>query len=264
MSVGSHTEWFTVRGYEVNEDNRLKLQCLSDYLQEAAGVHAAHLGLSLERLQAEGVTWVLSRFQFAPEYMPLAGTRLAVETWPVGVEGLQYRRDFRVVGEDGTLVARAVSHWVVVNFSTRRVGRVPAFIAEIALDNAETVMDLSRAKLPALAREEETCRFTVRLADMDRNRHVNNVRYMDWILESVPDSVRDGRVPVFLEMSYKAESLRRDVVSARIRPDAVDGEREDCGNCAGEESASFCHALVRDGDDRELVRGRSIWRVPGA
>lgn len=252
MSAGSYTERFTVRGYEVDTDGRLKPQCLSDYLQEAAGVHAFRLGVSMETLQAAGVTWVLSRLQLALEHMPCAGTSLDVETWPVGVEGLQFRRDFRVTDDGGRLLARAVSHWVVVDLTTRRVGKIPSFIAGIALDNAETVMDVSRSRLPALEKDDESCRFTARLADMDRNRHVNNVRYMDWVLESVPDSVRGNGVPSRLEMAFKAESLRGDTVSARIRPGGQAGA--DAGR-----GVLFFHSLVREEDGRELVRASSVW-----
>jgi acyl-ACP thioesterase len=255
VSVGSYGEWFTVRGYEVDENNLLKIQCLSDYLQEAAGIHAAMLGLSIERLQAANLTWVLSRLQFAPETMPAAASRVRVETWPVGVEGVQFRRDFRVTSERGERVARAVSHWVAVNLTTRRVGRVPGFIAAVALGTAETVMDEVRGKPPAPDRGDERCRFTARLADMDRNRHVNNVRYMDWMLESLPDATRAAAPPVFLDMLFKAEAVRGDIVSARVR------EEEAADAFPG--AAVYGHTLVREAGDRELVRGRSVWKKMG-
>ncbi len=219
-------------------------------MEEAAGNHAAKLGLSIERLYSEGVAWVLSRIQVAPEKLPAINGRISVETWPVAVEGLQYRRDFIVRNEDGSIAARAITHWVVVTMQTRRVGRVPAFIAEVALDNTTTAMQDGKIRPPALEEADEACRFRARLADIDRNKHVNNVRYMDWVFESAPDAVREARNLRRLELSFKAEAFYNDAVSARTR--ALPEEKSANGDI-------FAHSLVRVGDGKELVRACSVW-----
>lgn len=247
MTVAPHTEWFTVYTFQEDQNGTARVQALCDYMQEAAGNHAAALGVSMERLHAEGAAWVLARMRVAPVSLPAAHERIQVETWPVGVEGLQFRRDFIVRREDGTVLARAVSHWVVVSLETRKAGRIPDFIAGVALDNAATAMDDSKSRLPETGEEWETCTFRARLADVDRNHHVNNVRYMEWIMESVPEEVRGRMRLADLEITFRAESFRNDMVSARTMPD-------------GRENA-FTHSLVRVSDGKELVRARSLWHI---
>lgn len=247
MTVAPHTEWFTVYTFQEDQNGTARVQALCDYMQEAAGNHAAALGVSIDRLYADGLAWVLARMRVAPVSLPSVHERIQVETWPVGVEGLQFRRDFIVRGEDGAVLARAVSHWVVVSLETRKVGRIPAFIAAIALDNAATAMDDAKSRLPEVGEEWERCTFRARLADVDRNHHVNNVRYMEWILESVPEAVRDTMRLADLEVSFRAESFRNDVIAARTMPD-------------GRENG-FAHSLVRAADGRELVRARSLWHI---
>jgi acyl-ACP thioesterase len=217
-------------------------------MQEAAGNHAAKLGVSVERLHAEGLAWVLARMRIVPVSLPSAHERIRVETWPVGVEGVQFRRDFIVRGEDDTVLARAVSHWVVVSLDTRKVGRIPAFIAELALDNAMKAMDDGKSRLAEVGGDHEACSFRARLADVDRNRHVNNVRYLEWVLESVPDDARGRMRLADLEIVFRAESFWNDVVASRIMPE----ERGD----------AFAHSLVRKADGRELVRARTLWVTP--
>lgn len=249
MAVGPYTESFTVRGYEVGADSVLTVQNLSNYFQEAAGLHAASLDVSLERLQSEGISWVLSRLNIGVNGLPRAGESLSVETWPVCIEGLQFRRDFVARTADGAVAAAGVSRWLVVNLSTRRIVRIPAFISGMDLENPRTAMEDADAKLPDLSGEEEALRVRVRLADMDRNRHVNNVRYADWILEATPGAVRESCALRGLDLSFRAESLHGDTVIVRTR-------REEGENGA----VGFNYGLFRTGDDKELVRGRALWQ----
>lgn len=247
MTVAPHREWFTIYTFQEGQDGTARVQALCDYMQEAAGNHAAALGVSMDRLYAEGLAWVLARMRVAPVSLPSVHERIQVETWPVGVEGLQFRRDFIVRREDGTVLARAVSHWVVVSLETRKVGRIPAFIAGVALDNAATAMDDNKSRLSEAGGEWETCTFRARLADVDRNHHVNNVRYLEWILESVPEEVRGRMRLADMEVMFRAESFWKDMVSARTMP--------------GEEDDTFAHSLVREADGKELVRARSLWHI---
>ena len=250
MSVAPHTEWFTIYTFQEDERCTATVQTLCDYMQEAAGNHAAALGVSIERLHEEGVAWVLARMRVTPVSLPAVHERIQVETWPVGVEGLQFRRDFIVRREDGSVIARAVSHWVVVSLETRKIGRIPAFIAEVALDNTATAMEDAKARLPEAGEAFAAASFRARLADVDRNHHVNNVRYMEWIIESVPEDVRNQTALADLEVMYRAESFWKDGISVRTMPVEAPGEA----------TRAFIHSLVREGDGKELVRARSLWR----
>ena len=253
--VTPHKEWFTIYTFQEDEKGMSRVQALCEYMQEAAGNHAAKLGLSIEKLHSEGVAWVLARMRIVPVSLPAVHARIEVETWPVGVEGLQYRRDYVVRDEWGSIIVRAVSNWVVVSLDTRKVGRVPAFIAEFSLDNTTTAMeDDGRRRLPEADKKHAACAFRARLADVDRNHHVNNVRYMEWILESVPESVRQNAALADLEITFRAESYRGDRIIALATPHAEEGTDVAQG------SRVFIHSLVREGDNKELVRARSIWQ----
>ena len=245
-----YTEQFKIYTFQEDVTGTATVQSLCEYMQEAAGNHAALLGLSIEKLHSEGVAWVLARMRVAPERLPKVHDTVEVTTWPVGVEGLQYRRDFIMRDANGNVLLRAVSHWVVVSLATRKVGRVPAFIAEVALDNAETVMHDAKRRFPEVAENHETWVFTARLSDIDRNLHVNNVRYMDWIFESVPENVRKESVLADIEIMYKAESYPGDIVSARTMENSAQSP----------DDTAFCHSLVRETDAKELVRAQSVWK----
>lgn len=256
MAVTPYTERFTIYTFQEDATGAATVQSLCDYMQEAAGNHAALLGVSIEKLHSEGAAWVLARMRVVPEKLPRVHDAITVTTWPVGVEGLQYRRDFLVRDGAGNTLARAVSHWVVVSFATRKVGRIPAFIAGIPLNNAQTVMRDEKRRLPEVAGGNEAAVFTARLSDIDRNLHVNNVRYMDWIVESVPSAVRETSSLADIEIVYKAEACHGDTIVART----AEAPGENDASLLSSAGKTFNHSLAREADARELARAQSVWR----
>ncbi|MDL2307451.1 acyl-ACP thioesterase [Desulfovibrio sp. OttesenSCG-928-C06] len=242
------TEKFKIRGYEVGPDERVPVQSLCGYMEEAASLHATELGFSVESLHSRGLAWALARMQMEVYELPGVDVDVFVKTWPVLVEKLQYRRDFHIYGEyDGRVVdfARAVSDWVVINLESRRVERMPSFIEGLQPENPEYVLEKEKLRIAGQEDAPELVSFRVRKADIDRNRHVNNVRFLDWILESVPDELSSaGRLAGF-QVMYRAEAVYGDTVLAR-------GSRDGDG--------VFLHGLFRESDGQELVRAKSIWR----
>lgn len=249
-----HKEVFSVRGYEVDSSNHATVQTLCQYLQESAGKHAGKLGVSLESLQAKGFSWAISRMQIAVSALPSAGEQVAVETWPVNVERLSSRRDFRITGKNGCLLARAISHWVVINLATRRLARMQGLIDLESMTIPQEVMDNSGLRLDTVAQEHERAAFKVRLYDIDRNQHVNNARYLDWVCESIPTLTRNTATLRYVELLFKAEALYGDEVTVRSLQTVHDDQ--DTDNI----EQVFSHSLHRMSDQRELVRACSIWK----
>ena len=250
MQAQPYAETFAVRAYEVDPAGRVTVQNLCNYMQEVAAVHAAQLGLPFERMRREQLAWVLARLQITLEkQLPAAGEHVTVETWPSRIEGLQFRRDFIASRADGTVAARGISHWVVVNYVTRRLVRIPEFIAKDKLMCDREAMPDSALRFPQPATEEPACCFQALRADIDRNLHVNNVRYLDWVLESAPDSVQNASFLRHLEILFKAEAFRGDAILAFTAPMPGDNDG----------SVHLVHSLVRTHDNKELVRARSSW-----
>lgn len=253
-----HHETFRVRGYEVGPDGTVSAQIICDYLQEAAGVHADRLGLSLAALHEQGQAWVLARLVVQVERAPAEGETVTVRTWPCGVERLQFRRDYLMLGQDGAVVARGASFWVVINLATRRPERIPPTVAALLPENPPLALDgdLLGDRRPPAPENGTTplsaIPFAVRRADMDRNRHVNNVRYLDWALEGVPDETQETCRPVWLDMHFRAETVYGDTVEAHCLPAPA------AAPAPG--AARFVHILTRRSDGREVARGLTGWR----
>jgi acyl-ACP thioesterase len=247
------TEKFAILGHDLGPDRRFRLRNLCGYMEKAATLHAAELGFSVEDLAGKGLAWALAKLWLEFDDWPELGGKalddeeagwITIKTWPVSAERLQYRRDFLITWR-GRVMARAATAWVVLNLKSRRAERMPEFITALEAENPEPVMEPARPRLPSQENAPELASFAVRESDIDRNNHVNNACFAEWLAESAPESIRSLRRLRSLEVFYRAEGRYGDTVVGRGGADAEEGV--------------FLHGLFRLSDGRELVRGRSVW-----
>ena len=240
--VNRGTARFLVRAGDVDAYGELPLPALAGSLADVAGEHAAELGCGLATLLARGLGWVLVRQRLEALAPVRLGDALEIATWPSGVERLVASREFEA-SRGGEVVARASTGWLVFDLAARRAVR-PEAVLDPAL----------RPRLPALApMAPRLCvpppgapsrRFEVRYADIDANQHVNNGSYLGWALESVPAATWRARRAWAIEAHYLAEAVLGDAVVVRAAPEGEGG---------------FAHAVVREGDGKELARIATAW-----
>lgn len=243
-------ETFAVHSYEADAFGTLAFPALAGYLQEIAGHHARSLGVGLDALQARGLTWVLVR-QRVENPVPVAlGETVEIETWPAGTERLAAIRNFVVRGAGGVEVARAATHWFVLDLATRRPVR-PSEVLDprFPRERAPSVVELAVGKLPELREWEHQKRFHVRYADIDVNLHVTNASYPTWAIEAVPREVWHASRLESVEVQYLSEAHHGAAILSRL---ARTGDR------------SFAHAIVREEDGKELARLATGWSPRGA
>ncbi|MDR2400727.1 MAG: hypothetical protein LBD73_03635, partial [Deferribacteraceae bacterium] len=195
---------YKIRLYETDENSRLTFSSLCTFLEETANHHAVALGYSVRDMLKNGITWVLLRFEVRiTGDLPAEGETVTVKTWPLGVNRLFFRRDFQVTA-NGKPFACAVSEWTVFDINSRKAISIPQKMTEeLTPPQTEKAIDELNWKLPVFQDAPETASFTVRKTDIDRNGHVNNVRYIEWILEKAGD----GRDIRSVSVVYRAEAL---------------------------------------------------------
>jgi acyl-ACP thioesterase len=86
------------------------------------------------------------------------------------------------------------------------------------------------------------------MGDLDWNRHVNHVVYIEWAVESAPVEVIGESLPVEIEVDYRGEVLYGQTVLSRSEV-LTRGDKTWLG-----------HQIVRRDDLKELARARTLWR----
>jgi medium-chain acyl-[acyl-carrier-protein] hydrolase len=238
---------FIVGASEAGPHGRVRLPCLLDYFQESAADHAARLGASVLDLIKKKLTWVLSRYHIRIFRYPGWGEELRMTTWPSGRKGLFALREFQLADQSGDAVAAATTSWMLLDVLRKRPVPVVENLGDFPHDPRRAIAD-DFLPLPELAKIDMELPFRVKMGDLDWNRHVNHVVYIEWAVEAVPAEVITASVPIKIEIDYRGEVLYGETVLSRSQVLTL-----------GEET-SLGHQIVRQDDLRELARARTLWR----
>jgi acyl-ACP thioesterase len=246
MQADLWTEQVRVRASDVTPAGTASVPALATYFQEAAGRHAAALGVSMQDLLAEGQAWVLARFRMEVERLPRWDDEIRLETWPSGLDRLFATREFIVQDAEGP-VAQGTSAWLVIDTERRRPLRPPPALHEMETPDRPPPLAGHDEDLPAPSRIDRERTFAVRYHDLDLNRHVNNVRYLEWVLETLPADVLDERRCVGCALTFEAEATLGDPVRATAEL------REEGDRLRGR------HRLAHAESDRTLALATTSW-----
>lgn len=240
-------ETYQIRTYEVDCRNRLSILSMFNFMQDAASKHAQALGVSVRRLLSENYTWLLSRLKIKIASYPDINDRIQIATWPSGTQRLFALRDFELRNGSDQVIAEAVSAWLVIDVQRRRPVRILPFVDRLKPLEGHHVLPDTLDKLPGLKNRTYEKEFIARYGDLDVNQHVNNVSFVEWVVEGVPSSLLNTSALAQLEINFLAEAFYEDCILAACHS-------RDPGN------SGYHHSLIRQQDGRELVRARSAWR----
>ena len=241
-----YSEEFRIYSYEVDITNTATLQTICQYLQEVASNHAEELGFGVSWLLENQRTWMLSRLLVRMEQYPRVGDRIVVTTWPSGTERFYFLRDFLIQSVEGKLLGSAVSSWVYMNLETRRP--VHPGSEEFSYDfsgSGERALPENPGKIKTADNMEKKTFFRVRYNDLDLNNHVNNIKYVEWLLESLDPEFRKTHFPAELSVNFLAEALYGHEVTVH----------------RGEGDGLFSH-LITNSDDKPVCRAETRWLAP--
>ncbi|RDX67883.1 Palmitoyl-acyl carrier protein thioesterase, chloroplastic [Mucuna pruriens] len=257
---------FSIRSYEIGADKTASIETLMNHLQETALNHVKTAGLlgdgfgSTPEMCKKNLIWVVTRMQVVVDRYPTWGDVVQVDTWVSASGKNGMRRDWLLRDiKTGEILTRASSVWVMMNKLTRRLSKIPEEVrGEIGcyfVDSAPVVEEDNRK----LSKIDDTANFirtglSPRWNDLDVNQHVNNVKYVGWILESAPQPLMENHELCAMTLEYRRECGRNSVLDS-----LTDVSGADVGNLAN--GGIFeCKHLLRLEDGAEIVRGRTGWR----
>ncbi|KAI5677322.1 hypothetical protein M9H77_08272 [Catharanthus roseus] len=289
-----------IRSYEVGPDKTATIESILNLLQETALNHVWMSGLlgdgfgATHGMMKNNLIWVVSRMQLQIDYYPIWGEVMEIDTW-VGASGKNgMRRDWLLRSQaTGLVFARATSTWVMMNRQTRRLSKMPDEVrAEISpwFIMKQAIKDDTPEKIEKLNDNAKYVKSNLKpkRSDLDMNQHVNNVKYVRWMLETIPDDFLENHQLSDIVLEYRRECSSSDVVQSLSEPHQVgileselrnnnnnisllNGFSLSNGIIEGNgilqslnpaEPSSYTHLLQTKGNTKneEIVRGRTIWK----
>lgn len=196
---------------DIDFQKKLKISALFNFFQDIASHHAENLGVGIERLMKDfGVTWVLTRIRVDMERIPQLGEEIAIETWPQLPARMEFDRDFRVRDAAGRILAQAVSAWIIMDIRTRELKKPETIPTHYPFTPRDRAIDCRLGRFKASGTPEIAYEKVIGYSDVDFNGHLNNSKYIDFIMDcfSLDDHRRHNIGS--LEISYMNEALPGD------------------------------------------------------
>ncbi len=199
-----------VASYEVGAQCILRLSVLLRMCQDVSEQNLALLGLSYEKMRADGFVFLLITNRAKITRMPLHNEAVTIKTHPRGVSGAQFYRDFEIYsGEEKIIDVMQTS--ILADVNTHKILRPKQFL-DYGIFTGEKIPEEDR--IPKITVPEglpQVGERTVRYSDLDYNMHLNNTVYCDIITDFLPGGAL-GRQYSEIQINYITESALGDTL----------------------------------------------------
>lgn len=239
-----YQEKISIKSYQTNQYGKASIASLFNILIEAAWAHAQVMDWGYDSLKNNNLFWVLSRMYFQVEKYPAWQDEITLNTWSAGTDGMYAYREYIVEDENGEVLLRASSAWLILDMETRKIFRLseyrntfPKRIDQNACRNPKRIKPGIRA--------ENMVFYPVLFSDLDINQHFNSVKYVERVLDDFGIEYLNNHEPAELEVNYLKEGQAGDSIAVT----STQLSEQEYLNC-----------LVRESDQADLCVMRIGWR----
>lgn len=210
-----------VEPFHVDFTGHIFMGVLGNHLLNAAGKHSQRRGWGIGALNETQHTWVLSRLCIEMYEMPKQYETITIKTWVEGVMKLFTSRNFSILRPDGTPYGYARSIWAMIDMQDRKpcdlLQLYDGDILNYVVPEEENVCPIEghgrfRFKDPTLVRTIDTY-----YSDVDINGHINSIKYIEHILDLIPQERFEEQQLRRLEIAYKSEAYMGDRLSFYVQ-----------------------------------------------
>lgn len=187
---------------------------------------------NFERVQCNGRTylWVLSRMVIEMDRMPHTGDKGSITTWLTSVQRCFVGRCYVLRDEAGNVYGRVTSVWALIDSESRNLVNPMDVIGEklTGYVDADNAVDLGRCVRINTEGMQTAERRKIYCSDLDKNGHLNSIRYIDFALDTFPKETFETMRPCRVELAYNRESVcgdDMDIMYKQAKQDSCDCEQ---------------------------------------
>jgi len=206
---------FELRYFEMNKFGEASPTTILALLEETAADHCFSINHSLYDLMKQNVGWVLVSGIMKMERYPKYKENITIRTWLSGYSPIRGIRENIIYDEHFNIIGRAKGLWVFFDIIRRRPVQIFDDIKLKWSSCSEECInyDITK-KIEAIDSAKYEKEFKVNRFDVDTNQHVNNLRYLQWVMESIPDEFIDNYYLHSIDGRFIAEAQYGDEIES--------------------------------------------------
>ena len=184
---------------------KLKPSTLLYFAQDIAGQHCLSLSVDYDTLAKQRMFWAITRHKVQITRMPQRGETITIETWPMPTTRVAYPRSMVAFDAQGNELFRSISLWVLMDLDNRNMILPGKSGISVNGTLRGTELATPHSLLPKQLGNQITRTVTYSL--LDRNGHMNNTRYLDWVDDLLPSAFHAGHTAREFTVCYLSEAL---------------------------------------------------------
>lgn len=204
---------------QIGKENKITNKALLGILEDIGGIHSNIAGYGIPTMDQTHLTWVLLDWKVQVIKRPKYAEKILVRTWSRNALKFYAFRDFEILDEQGNIMVKAMSKWVLINIETEKLERVTQEILlkyNPELEKFAFGPDEDFEKLKEQENYERESEYSVKRSDIDVNHHMHNINYLDLANEALPDNIYfNSKEFDFFQISYKKEIKLGDTVKCK-------------------------------------------------
>ncbi len=201
-----------VRAFDVDANDRLKVNTILDYFQDAASNDAERLNFGYSNFVPRGLTWVLSWAKFEFIKYPKFIDDVKIQTWGKKQHKLYSIRDYLMIDSKDEIICRGTSAWLLLDSKSLRPKILPQLFPEIKMNESNEALVNLPQKIVSPSQTEIIYKTKIRYSDIDLNQHANNASYIKLMLDCFDKDFHNDHIMKTLVVSFNAESKYGDEI----------------------------------------------------
>lgn len=238
---------YRLRYFEMNKNGLAKPTALLTLMEETAAEHSYEIAHSLYTLERQNIGWVLISGTIDMLRYPSYRENIIIRTWISKFTLVKGYRENIILDESGTVIGKARGIWVFYDIEKMKPAPIFDEIKQKWGVNPEIVQEIETDAIKIIDDGEHQLEYDVYKSDVDNYKHVNNIRYFHWLIDSLPDEITDN---YFLKK-----------ISAKFYSDAKFGEKIRIFMGHETKQNIFFHTMKSNLDNRVLVAAHTVAQV---
>lgn len=197
---------YNINIYDVDSNYKCKYSSIMNYLWDVVISQSDSLGETNNGF-INNCIWVLLKYDLEIIKYPKYRDIITVETDIVGVKKLYGYRSITIRDSKGNIIASGISTAILIDYDKRRpvkmsLDQCKVYGIEKELEENIPLDDFISFKENKYSRE-----YTIRYSDIDSNKHVNNVKYIEMSVDTLPRELLNQYEISNIKVLYKHEAI---------------------------------------------------------